>query len=89
MSHYSFHRAASTTRNKQQQKFCDFVKPLIERINKLQLKADDFEQLKIIGRGAFGQVGLVKVITIILLSFINNFHKQKLSLSLSVLIQNS
>jgi hypothetical protein len=54
-------RNANTTRNKQQQKFCEFVKPLIERINELQLKSNDFEQLKVIGRGAFGQVALVKV----------------------------
>jgi serine/threonine-protein kinase MRCK len=53
-------RNANTTRNKQQQKFCEFVKPLIERINELQLKSSDFEQLKVIGRGAFGQVALVK-----------------------------
>ena len=54
-------RNANTTRNKQQQKFCELVKPLVDRINGLQLKASDFEQLKVIGRGAFGQVALVKV----------------------------
>jgi hypothetical protein len=64
-------RNANTTRNKQQQKFCEFVKPLIERINELQLKSSDFEQLKVIGRGAFGQVALVKVSINSFLTIIN------------------
>ena len=37
------------------------MRPLYDRFQKLQLKPSDFEQLKIIGRGAFGQVALVKV----------------------------
>lgn len=60
-----FDRNATATRNKQQQKFCEFIKPLIDRIIELQLKASDFEQLKVIGRGAFGQVALVKVIDLV------------------------
>lgn len=47
-------------KNSPSNKFCDFVRPLIERINNLQLRSNDFEQLKIIGKGAFGQVLLVK-----------------------------
>ncbi|XP_054154350.1 serine/threonine-protein kinase Genghis Khan-like [Oppia nitens] len=58
--YYECYRNSNTTRNKQQQKFCEFVKPLIDKINELQLKTNDFEQLKVIGRGAFGQVALVK-----------------------------
>jgi len=33
------------------------VKPLISRLTKMRLRADDFETLNIIGRGAFGEVG--------------------------------
>lgn len=54
-------RVIATTRNKQQQRFCEFIKPLLDRIFDLHLKVSDFEELKIIGRGAFGQVALVKV----------------------------
>ena len=54
-------RVIATTRNKQQQRFCEFIKPFLDRIFDLHLKVTDFEQLKIIGRGAFGQVALVKV----------------------------
>ena len=52
----------ATTRNKQQQKFCESIRPFLDRLLELQLKATDFEPLKIIGKGAFGQVALVKVI---------------------------
>ncbi|RWS19012.1 hypothetical protein B4U80_14515, partial [Leptotrombidium deliense] len=58
--YYECQRVIATTRNKQQQRFCEFIKPFLDRIQELQLKASDFEQLKIIGRGAFGQVALVK-----------------------------
>ena len=70
-------RNANTTRNKQQQKFCEFVKPLIERISELQLKANDFEQLKVIGRGAFGQVALVKVCNPFTLLFVHKSNEYK------------
>ena len=32
------------------------AKPLIKRLTQMRLKADDFETLNIIGRGAFGEV---------------------------------
>lgn len=54
-------RVIATTRNKQQQRFCEFIKPFLDLLFELHLKVSDFEQLKIIGRGAFGQVALVKV----------------------------
>ncbi|UXI17092.1 general transcription factor IIH subunit 5 [Sarcoptes scabiei] len=41
-------------------KFCNRVKPLVDYINRLKLKSNDFDQLKVIGKGAFGQVSLVK-----------------------------
>ncbi|OTF73193.1 hypothetical protein BLA29_012538 [Euroglyphus maynei] len=57
-------RTVKTTRDKNSsaQKFSNLVKPLIDYIKQLQLNVDDFEQIKIIGKGAFGQVSLVKVI---------------------------
>ena len=33
------------------------VRPVVERVKTLRLKRDDFETVKIIGRGAFGEVG--------------------------------
>ena len=60
-SSFLFDRVIATTRNKQQQRFCEFIKPFLDLLFDLHLKVSDFEQLKIIGRGAFGQVALVKV----------------------------
>ena len=54
-------RVIATTRNKPQQKFCEFIKPYLDQLQDLHITSSDFEQLKIIGRGAFGQVALVKV----------------------------
>jgi len=36
------------------------VKPVAARVKTLRLTADDFEILKVIGRGAFGEVAVVK-----------------------------
>jgi len=58
--YYESQRLIVTSRNKQQQKFNDFIKPYFNKLQQLQLKASDFESLKIIGRGAFGKVELVK-----------------------------
>ncbi|XP_065831916.1 serine/threonine-protein kinase MRCK beta-like, partial [Oscarella lobularis] len=43
--------------------FADFVetlRPVVERVKTLRLKRDDFETVKIIGRGAFGEVHVVR-----------------------------
>ncbi|KAH9516850.1 Acyl-coenzyme A thioesterase 13 [Dermatophagoides farinae] len=55
-------RNVKSTRDKNSsaQKFSNLVKPLVDYINQLQLSVNDFEQIKIIGKGAFGQVSLVK-----------------------------
>jgi len=37
------------------------VKPVATRVKSLRLVADDFEILKVIGRGAFGEVAVVKM----------------------------
>ena len=43
--------------------FCFFsaVKPVVERVKTLRLVRDDFEVVKVIGRGAFGEVCVVKM----------------------------
>ncbi|XP_062892231.1 serine/threonine-protein kinase MRCK alpha-like [Mobula hypostoma] len=41
--------------------FLQRVTPLITRVKELQLHRDDFEILKVIGRGAFGEVAVVKM----------------------------
>lgn len=37
------------------------MKPVAARVKALRLSADDFEILKVIGRGAFGEVAVVKM----------------------------
>uniref|UniRef100_A0A3Q2Z650 non-specific serine/threonine protein kinase n=1 Tax=Hippocampus comes TaxID=109280 RepID=A0A3Q2Z650_HIPCM len=41
--------------------FLDWVKPFTSTIKDLRLRRDDFEMLKVIGRGAFGEVAVVKM----------------------------
>ncbi|XP_077409706.1 serine/threonine-protein kinase MRCK beta isoform X6 [Vanacampus margaritifer] len=41
--------------------FLDWVKPFTSTIKELRLHRDDFEMLKVIGRGAFGEVAVVKM----------------------------
>lgn len=37
------------------------VKPVVQRVKALRLARDDFETVKVIGRGAFGEVCVVKL----------------------------
>ena len=37
------------------------VKPVVQRVKALRLCRDDFEVIKVIGRGAFGEVCVVKL----------------------------
>ncbi|XP_077594107.1 serine/threonine-protein kinase MRCK beta isoform X2 [Stigmatopora nigra] len=41
--------------------FLDWVKPFTSAVKELRLRRDDFEMLKVIGRGAFGEVAVVKM----------------------------
>lgn len=43
--------------------FIEFVKPIVQLIKQLRLTRDDFEVLKVIGRGAFGEVCVVRMTT--------------------------
>lgn len=48
------------TRNKSQQKFLEHVEPLAQQINQLRLQSKDFDLIKVIGFGNFGQVSVVR-----------------------------
>uniref|UniRef100_A0A672QZR9 Serine/threonine-protein kinase MRCK alpha n=1 Tax=Sinocyclocheilus grahami TaxID=75366 RepID=A0A672QZR9_SINGR len=41
--------------------FLDWVKPFTSKVKQMRLHKEDFEILKVIGRGAFGEVAVVKV----------------------------
>lgn len=58
--YYESQRLIATTRSKEQQRFCEAIKPFLDRLQELQLKASDFDTLNLIGKGAFGKVALVK-----------------------------
>lgn len=48
-------------REKTVSEFVEFVKPVVNRVKSLRLNREDFEILKVIGRGAFGEVCVVKM----------------------------
>ncbi|XP_076355418.1 serine/threonine-protein kinase MRCK alpha-like isoform X1 [Tachypleus tridentatus] len=51
---------SSLRREKTFSQFVEHVKPLVQRIKSFKLLKEDFEVLKVIGRGAFGEVSVVK-----------------------------
>lgn len=51
----------SLRREKRISEFVDFVKPVVNKIREFRLARDDFETVRIIGRGAFGEVAVVKM----------------------------
>ncbi|CAJ1077840.1 serine/threonine-protein kinase MRCK beta isoform X2 [Xyrichtys novacula] len=48
-------------RDKHVHDFLEWVKPFTRTVKDLRLHRDDFEMLKVIGRGAFGEVAVVKM----------------------------
>ncbi|XP_062858122.1 serine/threonine-protein kinase MRCK alpha [Trichomycterus rosablanca] len=48
-------------REKNVLEFLDWAKPFTSKVKQLRLHKEDFEILKVIGRGAFGEVAVVKV----------------------------
>jgi len=48
-------------REKNVLEFLEFARPVTEKIKRLLLRRDEFETLNVIGRGAFGEVSLVKL----------------------------
>ncbi|XP_033150675.1 serine/threonine-protein kinase Genghis Khan-like, partial [Drosophila busckii] len=54
---------SSLRREKSVSDFLKLAKPFVQLVRKLRLTRDDFEILKIIGRGAFGEVCVVRMIS--------------------------
>ncbi len=52
---------SSLRREKSLHSFLEYVKPIVNRIRDLRLKKNDFDIIKVIGRGAFGEVAFVKM----------------------------
>lgn len=52
---------SSLRREKTVNDFIELVKPVVQLIKNLRLSRDDFEVLKVIGRGAFGEVCVVRM----------------------------
>lgn len=52
---------SSLRREKTVTDFIELVKPVVQLIKNLRLSRDDFEVLKVIGRGAFGEVCVVRM----------------------------
>ncbi|CAC5362233.1 CDC42BP [Mytilus coruscus] len=48
-------------REKNISEFVEFAKPIVNRIKEFRLHRDDFETVRIIGRGSFGEVAVVKL----------------------------
>ncbi|XP_066574932.1 serine/threonine-protein kinase MRCK alpha isoform X2 [Amia ocellicauda] len=48
-------------REKNVQEFLERSQPFVSRVRELRLRRDDFDILKVIGRGAFGEVAVVKL----------------------------
>uniref|UniRef100_A0A671RR08 non-specific serine/threonine protein kinase n=1 Tax=Sinocyclocheilus anshuiensis TaxID=1608454 RepID=A0A671RR08_9TELE len=59
-------------KNKSIDNFLNRYKDTISKIRKLRMKADDYEVVKVIGRGAFGEVQLVSVLSISSEGKVNN-----------------
>lgn len=54
---------SSLRREKTVNDFIELVKPIVQLIKSLRLVREDFEVLKVIGRGAFGEVCVVRMST--------------------------
>lgn len=54
---------SSLRREKTVTDFIELVRPIVQQIKQLRLTRDDFEVLKVIGRGAFGEVCVVRMTT--------------------------
>ena len=48
-------------REKHVTEFLEWVKPFLTRVLELRIRKSDFEVIRVIGRGAFGEVSVVKM----------------------------
>ncbi|XP_069063399.1 serine/threonine-protein kinase MRCK beta [Pleurodeles waltl] len=53
--------SSALRRDKYVSEFLDWAKPFTKMVKEMQLHRDDFEIIKVIGRGAFGEVAVVKM----------------------------
>lgn len=53
---------SSLRREKTVSDFIELVKPVVQLVKQLRLSREDFEVLKVIGRGAFGEVCVVRMV---------------------------
>ena len=53
--------SSSLRRDKMIANFIDYSRPVVERLKELRLSRHDFDILKVIGRGAFGEVAFVRM----------------------------
>jgi len=58
---YNECNSSTLRREKSVSEFVKLMKPVVASVRNLRLHRDDFETLKIIGRGAFGEVAVVKL----------------------------
>lgn len=80
---------SSLRREKTVTDFIDLVKPIVLVIKRLRLTRDDFEVVKVIGRGAFGEVCVVRMITtnqIFAMKILNKWEMLKVSHILRLLL---
>uniref|UniRef100_A0A7E4V3F7 non-specific serine/threonine protein kinase n=1 Tax=Panagrellus redivivus TaxID=6233 RepID=A0A7E4V3F7_PANRE len=59
-----FDECCSSTLRKEKaiSEFVDFARPVVDKVKNLRLSRDDFEILNVIGRGAFGEVAVVRMV---------------------------
>lgn len=73
---------SSLRREKTVTDFIELVKPIVQLIKHLRLSRDDFEVLKVIGRGAFGEVCVVRMTStnqIFAMKILNKWEMLKVS----------
>lgn len=74
---------SSLRREKTVTDFIELVKPVVQLIKNLRLSRDDFEVLKVIGRGAFGEVCVVRMTStnqIFAMKILNKWEMLKVSI---------
>lgn len=78
---------SSLRREKTVSDFIDLVKPIVQIIKRLRLSREDFEVVKVIGRGAFGEVCVVRMITtnqIFAMKILNKWEMLKVNFGLEL-----
>lgn len=77
---------SSLRREKTVTDFMELFKPIVQLIKQLRLTRDDFEVLKVIGRGAFGEVCVVRMTTtnqIFAMKILNKWEMLKVNVYLT------